>query len=248
MSNWVKKPLNLAHRGFSGKYPENTRIAFNAAVEAGCQGIETDVHFSKDGKLVIIHDPILGRTSNGTGFVKDYTYEELSRLDLGSWMSKEFSGERIMLFSEVLDFCKENNLVCNLEIKNYEVFYQGIEEAVINEIKKFKMQDKVILSSFNHVSMEYCKTIDKDIETGLLYERPIFDAKAYVSTTKANAVHPKYLMLQYQRELVEQFRQLDRKINVWTVNEEKDMKDMISLNVDSIITNYPDKLSEILRK
>ena len=113
----AKKILSLAHRGFSGYYPENTRVAFEAAVEkTNCDGFESDVHFSKDGKLVIIHDPVLDRTSNGTGYVKDYTYEELLQFDLGAWKGEEFAGQRMMTWADLLDFCKQTHKVCNLEI------------------------------------------------------------------------------------------------------------------------------------
>lgn len=242
-------PICLAHRGFSGKYPENTRLAFTKAMEIdGCMGFETDVHRTKDGKLVIIHDPILGRTSNGSGYVRDHTYEELLRLDLGSWMSPEFTGERIMLWSEMLDLCKENNLLCNLEVKNYEVFYDGIEKQIIDEIVCKNMQDKVFLSSFNHISMEICKKVNPEIKTGLLYDKPLHNVVEYVSTTSADAVHPRYVLFDYEPTLVDEYHALGKAVHTWTVNEESDMKKAINLGVDSIITNYPDALCAMLKK
>lgn len=243
----TKKILNLAHRGFSGRYPENTKIAFEAAIEkTKCDGFETDVHFSKDGQLVIIHDPVLDRTTNGTGMVCHHTYDELKALDNGSWMGPEFAGQSIMLWSEVLDFCKQTNMLCNLEIKNYEVFYEGIEEAVIKEIEAQKMQDKVFLSSFNMISMEACKKINPEIKTGLLYERPLFDVENYLSKAVSDSMHPKYLLLEYQDHLVDFFHSVGKQVHTWTVNEADDMKQMVAQGVDSIITNYPDLLDEIL--
>ena len=242
-----KKILKLAHRGYSGRYPENTRIAFEAAVQqTQCDGFESDVHFTKDGKLVIIHDPVLDRTTNGTGFVKDYTYEELLRLDLGSWKGKEFAGQRIMLWHELLEFCRDTNKICNLEIKNYEVFYEGIEKAVIEEIERYQMQDRVFLSSFNHVSMEACKRINPEIEVGLLYDKPLYQAAYYISRTISDCVHPRYTVLQYEPHLVEDFHRMGKKVNVWTANDGQDILDMVNLGVDSIISNFPDRLDDLV--
>lgn len=242
----MKKPLLFAHRGFSGQYPENTRAAFRAAVEeTACDGFESDVHISKDGKLVIIHDAELGRTSNGSGFVKDFTFEELSRLDLGSWKAPEFAGERIMTFDELLDFCKQTNKLLNLELKNYEVFYEGLERKVIDEICAHKMEDTVFVSSFNHISMQEFKVLNGDIKTGLLYDKPLLDIDRYIERSTADNMHPRYMLLQYQPELVGLYHDRGMDVNTWTVNEEADICDMIKRGVDCIISNHPDVLCRL---
>ena len=107
----MKRPLLLAHRGFSGNYPENSPLAFRMAVEkTAADGFESDVHITKDGKLVIFHDASVERTSNGTGFIKDMTYDELLSLDIGAWKSPGFAGQHIWTFGQLLDFCKETNV------------------------------------------------------------------------------------------------------------------------------------------
>ena len=89
----MKKPLLFAHRGFSGRYPENSPAAFRAVREqTAADGIESDVHLTKDGKLVIFHDDTVNRTSNGSGYIKDHTFEEMLQLDIGGWKSPEFAG------------------------------------------------------------------------------------------------------------------------------------------------------------
>lgn len=241
----MKKTLLFAHRGFSGRYPENSPIAFQAAAEkTKVDGIESDVHITRDGHLVIFHDARLERTSNGKGWIKDHTLEELQQLDIGSWMSPEFSGQHIWTLEQLLDFCQETNLLLNLELKNYEVFYQGLEQRVINAISARKMQEQVFISSFNHISMQTFKALCPDIETGLLYDKPLLDMRAYVRRSTADNIHPRYLLLQYQPELVPLFHSLGKKVNTWTVNEESDMQDMLSLGVDCIISNYPDLLCQ----
>lgn len=148
----MKRPLLLAHRGFSGNYPENSPLAFRMAVEkTAADGFESDVHITKDGKLVIFHDASVERTSNGTGFIKNMTYDELLSLDIGAWKSPEFAGQHIWTFGQLLDFCKETKMLLNMELKNYEVFYENLEQRVIDEICKRQMQEQVFVSSFNHI-------------------------------------------------------------------------------------------------
>ena len=172
----MKKVMLLAHRGFSGKYPENSPLAFRKAVEeTSADGFESDVHITKDGKLIIFHDASVERTSNGTGFIKDHTYEEMLELDIGSWKSPEFAGQHIWTFDQLLDFCDETNMLLNMELKNYEVFYEGLEQRVIDAISAHKMQDRVFVSSFNHISMQKFKELCPDIKTGLLYDKPYLD-------------------------------------------------------------------------
>lgn len=240
--------LNLAHRGFSGKFPENTKIAFLKAIEySDCDGFETDVHMTKDKKLVIIHDDMIDRTcSNGSGFVKDLTSTELLKMDFGSHKGNEFLGEKIIFLEELLHIVKDNKLFVNLELKNNYVFYDGIEEAVINMVKEFGLKDDVILSSFNHESMELCKEIDSSFKTGLLFESPFIDTIEYMRGIKHEAVHPGYYMLLQNTYWTSEFKRMGLKVNTWTVNDEKYMKLLIKQRVDALIGNFPDLTSKVL--
>lgn len=242
----MKKPLLLAHRGFSGKYPENSPLAFQKTVEeTDADGIESDVHISKDGELVIFHDATLERTSNGAGFIKDHTYEELLQLDIGSWMSPDFSGQHIWTLDQLLDFCDETHLLLNLELKNYEVFYEGLEQRVIDAIHAHDMVDRVFVSSFNHISMQNFKKLCPEIKTGLLYDKPYLDMEHYIARSNADNMHPRYMLLQYQPELMDLYHGNNMQVNTWTVNEEIEMRDMIERGVDCIISNYPDLLCRV---
>lgn len=242
----AKKTQIFAHRGFSGKYPENSPLAFRkTAEETGAGGIESDVHISKDGQLVIIHDNTVDRTSNGTGYVKDLTYEELLSLDIGSWKSPDFAGEHIWTLPQLLDFCRESGLLLNLELKNDEIFYSELEERAIAEIQARKMEDRVFVSSFNHVSMERFKVLCPDIKTGLLYGAPMLAMRRYLARSNTDNIHPRYSVLQFDPELMDLFRDCGLKVNTWTVNREEDMRDMLDLGVDCIITNHPDVLCRV---
>ncbi|MDO5702196.1 MAG: glycerophosphodiester phosphodiesterase family protein [Lachnospiraceae bacterium] len=245
----MKKPVLYAHRGFSGSYPENSPIAFQMAAEkTSVDGIESDVHISRDGKLIIFHDAVLERTSNGRGYIKDHTYDELLELDIGSWMSPEFAGQHIWTLGQLLDFCRETKLLLNLELKNYEVFYEGLEEMVINEITARKMEEQVSISSFNHISMQKFKMLNPEIETGLLYDKPFLDMEAYIARSNADNMHPRYMLLQYQPELMDLYHSRGMKVNVWTVNEEADMRDMAKRGVDGIISNEAATLCRVIQK
>ena len=236
----LKKPLIIAHRGFSGKFPENTKRAFMEAIAIkGCDGFEADVHLSADGEPVIIHDTTLDRTTSGKGKVSDVTFKELRKLDIGSWMSPQFMGEQIMHLDELIALTIEHNKVLNLELKNYEAFYPRMEEIVINRINALNASYHVFLSSFNHISMGKCKSIDPNIRTGLLYAYPLLEAEKYASLHGMDAIHPRYHLLRFEPDLVERANALGIAVHTWTVNGAADMEMCVKMGVDSIITDYP---------
>lgn len=236
--------INYAHRGASGYYPENTMLAFEKAVEMGCMGIETDVQMTDDGVLVLMHDEMVNRTTDGTGFVKDYKFRELRKLDAGSWLSKEFSGVRVPGAEELMEMVKNLNVIINFEIKSGIVLYDGIEEKLIDMIYKYDLQDRVILSSFNHYSIVKCKEISKDIKTGLLYMEGLYKPENYCRFVGADALHPYFYTL--NEEVIEDIKKEGVMINTFTVNDESYMKFFVNQKIDGIITNYPDKLNKVM--
>ena len=244
-----KRPLLLAHRGFSGEYPENTPLSFQMAVEkTNVDGFESDVHITRDGTLVVFHDAAVDRTSNGTGYLRDHTYAELLRLDIGAWKSPAFAGQHIWTLDQLLDFCRETHMLLNLELKNYEVFYEGLEQRVIDAVRTRRMEDRVFVSSFNHISMQRFKALCPEMKTGLLYDKPLLDMERYIQRSNADSVHPRFLLLQYQPELVEVYHRHGMAVNTWTVNEEPDMRSMMEMGVDAIISNYPDRLCRVVEE
>lgn len=231
--------LNIAHRGFSAYYPENTMLAFTKAKEEGfCHGIELDVQLTKDNIPVIIHDENLDRTTDGHGLIKDFTYKSLRTLDAGK-------GEKIPSLEEFLEFCKAEKLLINLELKNSIIDYKDIEEKVLALIYKYNLASSTIISSFNHYSMVKIKKLDKNIKTGLLYDACIFKAEEYCLKCSADALHPFYFSL-FKDNVVENIHNNGILLNPYTVNSENNMKKLIDLKVNGIITNYPDKLNKLL--
>lgn len=233
-----------AHRGASGYYPENTMSSFEEAVRQKADGIELDVHLSKDGYLVVCHDETLNRTTNGKGFIKQYDLYELKQLDAGSWFDKRFKGEKIPLLEEAIDLVKRSNMELNIEIKAGSIFYPGIEEKVLKMIDKYGIRSKVIISSFDHYSLVKIKNIDKDIKTGILYTEALYKPINYMKTTGANALHPNYITL--TKDIVEEAHALGIDINTYTVNIEEHIRFIKAMNVNAIITNYPDLAKSIL--
>lgn len=179
-----------AHRGASGYAPENTLDAFRKAVEMGADGIELDVQMTKDGELVVIHDETINRVSNGKGWVKDYTYEELKKFNFNK-THQEYTKEEIPTLEQVYRLNKQTNLTINVEIKTGIVFYPGIEERVLELTERLGMKEHVIYSSFNHYTIRKIKELDPQAKTGMLYEDGIIDAVDYAcDVVKADALHP----------------------------------------------------------
>lgn len=236
----------FAHRGFSGKYPENTMLAFEKAIEAGADGIELDVQFTKDKEIVIIHDETIDRTTNGNGEVVSYTYEELEKFDASYIYAGKMGINKIPTLREYFELVKDKNIVTNIELKTGINEYLGIEEKVYEMIKEFNLQDKVIISSFNHYSVMRMKKIAPELKYGFLSETWIIEAGKYVESFGVECYHPHFKNL--TKEIVKEIKSHNIMINTFTVNKEEDMKDMYEKEIDIIISNFPDLAITTLEK
>lgn len=232
----------FAHRGYSGKYPENTMIAFKKALECGVDGIELDVQLTKDGEVVIIHDETIDRTTTGKGFVVDYTYEELEKFD-ASFKFKDLGFNKIPTLREYFQLVKDYDIVTNVELKTGINEYLGIEEKVWELIKEYNLEEKVIISSFNHFSVMRMKKIAPQLKYGFLSEDWIIDAGKYTHSYGVQCYHPRFNNL--VPDVIKELKKYNLEINTWTVNLEEDMRYLYSNNIDVIITNYPELAQEI---
>lgn len=237
--------INFAHRGASAVCPENTMAAFAKGLELGATGIETDVQMTKDGRLVLIHDESVTRTTGAKGLVQDYTYEELSKLDAGSWFGEDFQGERIPLLEELLELTQSHGTIVNIELKNSIIQYPELEKRVIEAVSHYNMSEQIVISSFNHYSLVECKNIDSEIRTGLLYGEGLYKPWEYAKLAKADALHADHRAV--LPEWVTEAKQAGVVYHPWTVNSEERMKDLIKAEVAGIITDYPDVLSRLLQ-
>lgn len=240
----TKAVLNIAHRGASAYCPENTMAAFKRAVELGATAIETDVQMTSDGHAVLIHDESLQRTAGSAKLVKDVTLEELKRLDAGSWFDPSFGGEKVPELRELLELVKPTSLLVNLELKNGVVLYPNMEEAVVEEIRKHGMSDRIVISSFNHYSLAKCKRLAPEIRTGILYMEGLYEPWEYAARIGADALHAYHYAV--MPEWVEQAARRGAVYYPFTVNDPAEMRRLLSAGVSGIITDYPDKLAELL--
>ncbi len=237
--------INFAHRGASSDYPENTILALKEGIKCGAKGLEIDVHKSKDNKLVVIHDEDIERTFLGKGLVKDFTLEELKSFKNRKKLFRDNDECHIPTLEEVLDLIKDIDILLNIELKTDVIYYSGIEEDVINSIKSYGIEDKIIISSFNHESIKKVKDIS-NIRTGMLYESPIINVIEYAKSLGAYAIHPDIRVV--SEELIKEAHENNLKVNIFTVNNPIHMRLLIKNKVDGAFTDYPELLNEILEE
>lgn len=243
----MEQTLVWAHRGASGYAPENTMPAFEKAIEMGADGIELDVQLTKDGELVVIHDETIDRTSNGSGWVKDLTYAKLSKYNYNLTHS-EYGTLRIPTLEEVYALIRPTNLTINVELKTGEIFYPELEDRVLDLTARMGLEDRVSYSSFNHYSVQKIKELKNDAEVGMLYSDGIINPVCYASyVVGADALHPALYNLQFPGYMKD-CRKYGKKVHVWTVNEEMDMRKVCEMQVDAMITDYPDLGKRIARE
>ncbi|TCS82555.1 glycerophosphodiester phosphodiesterase [Tepidibacillus fermentans] len=236
----------IAHRGASAISPENTMIAFQRAIHIGADAIETDVQMTKDGHLVLIHDERVNRTTNGSGFVKDYTLNELRKLDAGSWFSSVYQNEKIPMIDEFFTLIKSTDIWVNVEIKNGYFMYPGIEEKLIGKIKEYDLLSRVVVSSFNHYSLLKIHQIAPYIKTAILYMTNLFEPWNYARMIGASSLHPYKKSL--SKEIVDYAHQMGFTVYPFTVDDKEEMKNLIQMGVEGIMTNVPDRLILFIRE
>lgn len=242
----MSKTLVIAHRGDSKNAPENTLSSFKRAVDAGSDGIELDVQLSKDGYLVVIHDERVDRTTDGIGYVKDYTLKELKRLSAGIKFGRNYMNEKIPTLAEVFELLGNRSILVNIEIKSGLISYPGIEEKLVNCVFDYNFEDLALISSFNHYSLKTVKEIEPRLNIGLLYECGLVEPWHIANRMHAYSLHPFYVNI--IPEVVKGCKSNNVKLFPWTIDDEELMKNMIRLGVDGIITNDPLKLIDLEKK
>ncbi len=238
-----KRPLVIAHRGGNIWAPENTIAAFAKSLEARADGVELDIHRCKSGELVVIHDETLDRTTNGKGFVKDHTYEELKKLSAGNWFDKEFGNERLPLLEDVLKLAN-GKMIVNIEIKNAPIEYPGIEDDLAKVLKSYQYPEKILISSFDHELIRRIHEKMPQYEVAFLDAGIINDVGDYANKIGAKAWNAGFGEL--RADAVERAHKAGVAVNVWTVDGRKHWDEAVKMNVDGIVTNDPAGLKEHL--
>lgn len=238
-------PRIIAHRGARGHAPENTHAAFNLAYRMGADGIELDVQCCASGEVVVIHDETVDRTSDGTGAVAALPLSRLREFDFGGFRGPAFVGERIPTLAEVIESLPARAVI-NIEIKNKGTRTNGEEAGVADLLRRADLYDRAIVSSFNPFVLRRMRRIDPRVPIAYLYEAksPLFLRPLPVRTLlRPQALHPDFRVV--TRRMVLAAHRRGYAVNTWTVNDPADLARMIACGVDSIITDYPDRLVAI---
>ena len=223
--------FNIGHRGAAGHCPENTLASIQKAVDLNVDMIEIDVYYI-DGELVIIHDDRLDRTTNSEGYVWDFSFAELRKLDAGN-------GERIPTLQEVVEIIPQH-IQINVEIKG-RTATRPIIEFIRQNTKTPKEKNRFLVSSFIHHELKLAKKLDKDIRIGALCCAEPLKLAKFAEKLKAYSVNPSIEFV--TKEFVQDAHKRDLKVYVYTVNHPEDITRIHEMGVDGVFSNYPDRVN-----
>lgn len=240
----------IAHRGASAYYPENTMAAFKGALSIGADMIELDVMLSKDGIPVVFHDARLNAHTNGRGLLSNYPLKDLKQLDAGAWFSSKFAGEGIPTLEEVLAFAS-GKIALNIEIKTEAVtddLKNGVEEKCLKLVKKYGMKDHVLFSSFDYRAISHLKEMSSSLPVALLYNKRMSGGRLpheLIAKYRADAFNCTYYQL--NRKRLANLKEHRIPTFIYTVNNKRKMKKLLSKGVAGIFTNKPDVLGKLVK-
>lgn len=217
--------------------------AFEQAVEMGAAFIETDVNLTRDARFVAIHDAVLDRTTNGLGPVRDFTLAELLQLDAGRWFDRRFIDQRIPTLEEVLAFGKAHDVVFYLDIKYRSAW--GMHHALAAALRNPENAARTIVISFEPDTLLALRRLNPLVMLGLLVESG-GDIVKKALEAGARQICPRSDLV--TQELVEQAHHADLHVVTWTVNDPNEMRRLIGLGVNGIMTDFPDRLRAVLEE
>ena len=286
--------LNIAHRGARAFAPENTLAAFQKAKNFGCQMFEMDVRMSKDGELVVHHDDQLTRCTDVkskfpdrcTYYVQDFTYDELSILDAGSWyieqlslpgskrqeflqtltdeeLARFVSPQEIQIYAsgairlptlrQTLEFARRADMLINIELKSQPDMHAELTEAVVKLVEFMRLEQRILISSFDRDQLVKVRQLTKTIATGILSSDPIENLNEYLQVLDADAYHPNCYTecdAMGTRKLnlyeITHIREGGCYVNVWTCNNKDDMRQLIAAGVTGLISDFPNRVRDVL--
>lgn len=238
-------PMLIAHRGFSGRYPENTLRSFREALKLPVDGIELDIRRTRDGVLVVIHDETVDRTTFGSGRVSELTWDELRQLDAGAWKGEEFAGERIPRLEEVLELVN-GQTVLHLEIKE-----AGTEGQIAEMLRRYGALGWVKLASFYPKAIKTARRAMPDVSLVLLGgPRVGADDEAFHQFLRealrngANALSVHHSVVTFER--VRYCHQRYLFVGAWTVNDAELARQLVAMGIDAIASDFPDLIAPVL--
>lgn len=234
------RPFLIGHRGSPSVAPENTLSSFRHALDIGCDAVEFDVHQASDGTLVVSHDESLLRTAGVDKLIADLKLEEIRKLDVGSWFSSKFRGERIPLMEEAISAIVQRGIAV-VEIKHGNDFYPGIERRIISVLEKHREWiERCVFISFDPTVID---AINGKLRTGLLVADTVDEYIDVLRECGAQAMFPSWEKLK-QRD-VQALHSSGYSVHPWVVDSVQDAEKMLAMKPDSISTNRPEILSEM---
>lgn len=233
-------PPVFAHRGASLYAPENTMAAFTKAKSLGIRWLEFDVMLSADEQLVVIHDETIDRTTDGSGYVSDYTYDQLSELDAGFWFAPLFTGEKIPLLSDVLQWMKNQRMCANVEIKALPGKEKITAKLVLDTLEHYESKNNLplLLSSFSIDTLYSVRELDSLCNLGLLMHEWIPNWEVICDELKCVSVNPNEKIV--NQDLIQKFKSTGRSVFCYTVNDKSRAKELFSWGVDAVYSDCPD--------
>jgi len=244
--NRLPKPVLFAHRGASVYAPENTMAAFHLAEQQGANAIELDVKLSADGQVVVIHDPMVDRTTDGTGRVSALSLAALKELDAGAFFSEQYRGERIPTLDDIFAVFGKR-LFINVELSNYTTARDNLVESVVELVNRHGLHEWILFSSFFPWNLSKVARLLSDVPRGLLAPPGLLGSWSRsfgFAFGSYQALHPH--MKDVSPEQVQRVHRLKRRIHVWTVNAAHDIRSLMDWGVDGIMTDDPILSSKIL--
>ncbi len=240
----ANQSMILGHRGFSAVYPENTCLAFRKALNLGIDGIEFDVQLTADEVPVVIHDPTVDRTTDGTGRVSTIRYQQIKQLNAAK-LRPEMGFQSVPTLQDVLNNVYEvgPNGFYNIEIKVYDDDWETLIDRVVTTVSQHVLSKQILFSSFHHNCLEYLKNHYPDFEVGLLYDREIREPWYTARQLKAYSINLDYRLT--SNELISACHAEKVRVAVWTVDNPQQIQRFIQLNTDLIISNVPDVAKRI---
>ena len=232
--------INYAHRGASSYFPENTLSSFSAGLEMGANGLETDVHMTRDGVLVLFHDDTLDRVTDGSGDVSSLSLHELKALRVFSPDRKRT--DSIPTLDEFLDVFSAKDIRFAIELKQ-----PGTEKDVIRILDRYDMRSKVTLTSFYFESLRSARVFEPGYRIGYLYGENEAEAKPKMRSLRGEELCPIAHLIR-SREDTQLIRSAGFGVRVWGVKDEDTMKRMCRAGVDGMTVNFPDKLTAYLKE
>lgn len=239
-------PMIFAHRGACAHAPENTLSSFNLAVQQGADAIELDVKLSSDEQAMVIHDPTLERTTNGKGKVNEHSLEALKKLDAGTHFNIRFAWERIPTLDEVFESVGKRIFI-NVELTNYSSPNDNLIPVVAGIVRRHHLEDSVLFSSFLPRNLVHIHSLLPGTPVGLLClegVKGILMRSMLFKKTSPEALHP--FLSDVNAALVAREHGRGRRVHVWTVNADADLKRMIDLKVDGFFTDDPLKALNLM--